>query len=61
MLERFKFNLRQVVVIDESNERGTIIARAEFIHSENSYLVRYCNGQGVAVEAWWTEGALSPF
>lgn len=57
----FKFPLRRVVVIDESEERGTIIARAQYAHSENAYLVRYPNKLGVAVEQWWGESALSEF
>lgn len=53
-----KFNLAQRVIIDCSDEDGVIIARAEYMHAEPSYLVRYSNGQGVAIEAWWTEQSL---
>ena len=55
----FAFDLRQVVVIDESKEEGTIQARAEYVASENNYLVRYRQANGVATEAWWQESALS--
>jgi hypothetical protein len=54
----FKFNLGQAVEITTSAENGKVIARAEYLNSINSYLVRYRNGQGQAVEAWWTEDAL---
>lgn len=57
----FKFPLRRVVVIDESEERGTIIARAQYAHSENAYLIRYKAADGRAVEQWWGESSLSQF
>lgn len=54
----FKFELKQVVKIAESGERGTIVARAEYVYAEPSYFVRYTNGTGNCVENWWTETAL---
>lgn len=59
LIGSFAFDLRQVVVIDESKEEGTIQARAEYVASENNYLVRYRQANGVATEAWWQESALS--
>lgn len=53
------FELAQVVEIDESKETGTVIARSESTVAEPQYLVRYKNGHGVAVEAWWSQSALS--
>lgn len=54
----FKFELQQVVNIQESGETGTIIGRGEYDHADPSYLVRYKNGAGNCVENWWTETAL---
>jgi hypothetical protein len=58
MMSQFKFNLSQVVRIDESREEGVVIARAEYAHAENCYLLRYKAGDGRAVESWWGESAL---
>lgn len=57
-MDNMKFSLAQCVTIDCSGEVGVVITRAEYVHSEPSYLVRYSNGQGIAVEAWWTERSL---
>ena len=58
----FAFVMRQVVrLVENPDEFGTIIARAEYAHGENSYLVRYKNGQGAMVEQWWGESALQQF
>lgn len=54
----FKFELDQFVDIDASGERGQIIGRAEYQHSENSYLVRYKTMTGTAQELWWVESSL---
>lgn len=54
----FKFDLNARVRIVESGEAGTVIGRADYTHSEDSYLVRYKAGDGRAVENWWTVGAL---
>ena len=53
-----KFQLNQRVRLAESDEEGTIIARAEFETSEPSYSVRYKAGDGRQTEAWWGESAL---
>lgn len=58
----FDFDLRQVVrLVENLEEKGTVIARAEYDRDENRYLVRYVNGQGVTVEQWWPESALIQF
>ena len=54
----FSFDLNQVVSIKESGETWTVVARSESVVAEPQYLVRYKNGQGVAVEAWWSQSAL---
>lgn len=54
-----KFNLKQIVVITASGEQGEVIARAEYVVAEPSYLIRYKCADGRAVEAWWTESALA--
>lgn len=53
-----KFVLAQQVQIKASNEQGEVIARAEYLNSENMYLLRYKSSDGPAVEAWWGESAL---
>lgn len=58
-MSEFTFKLGEGVEIDASEERGTVIARAEYLTGENTYLIRYKTNQGVGVEAWWGESALS--
>lgn len=58
-MKSFLFDLKQVVKISESNESGTIIGRAEYVSSENQYLIRYKAADGRAVEVWWSENAIS--
>lgn len=54
-----KFELKQIVKITESGEAGTVIGRAEYWSTPTpSYLLRYADNRGVAVEQWWTEDAL---
>lgn len=55
----FKFELGQRVKIDESGEECSVIGRAEYTTAVNNYFVRYKSADGRAVEAWWTEDALS--
>jgi len=59
MPEKFKFELKQQVTIAVSGEQGTVIGRAEYEHSENTYWVRYKSADGRAVESWWSESALT--
>lgn len=54
----FMFALNDNVAIIESGEIGLVVGRAEYTYADNSYLIRYCAGDGRAVEAWWTEDAL---
>jgi hypothetical protein len=56
----FDFDLNQPVKLTLSGEEGHIIARAEYISSAPSYLVRYEAADGRQVEAWWDENALEP-
>lgn len=53
------FALGQKVVITVSGEAGETIARAEYLHSNNRYLIRYRCADGRATEQWWDEDALS--
>ena len=55
-----KFELNDKVIISTSGEQGQVIGRAEYVHAEPSYLVRYKAADGTAVEAWWTARALDP-
>lgn len=54
-----KYELKQTVTIAASGEQGEVIGRAEYAHSEPSYLVRYKCADGRAVESWWSESALA--
>lgn len=56
---KFTFELGQDISIESSGETGTVIGRAEHMHSENSYLIRYCAADGRATESWWGESALA--
>lgn len=55
----FKFNLKDEVTITASGESGLVTGRAEYVYAEPSYFVRYKTAEGVAVEQWWTESALT--
>lgn len=57
-MKPFLFELKEQVTITCSGETGQVIARAEFIDSENQYQIRYKAADGRAVEAWWNELAL---
>lgn len=57
--EKYLFEMGQNVLIGVSGESGPVIARAEYLNSENCYYVRYKSGDGRAVESWWGESALS--
>lgn len=54
----FAFELSQRVQLAGSLERGIVKARAEYLHSENQYLVHYLAGDGRMVDAWWGESDL---
>lgn len=51
-MDKFLFELNQRVSIMTSGEAGIVIARAEYRHSENQYLVQYKAADGRAVESW---------
>ncbi len=55
----FAFGLSQRVTINESGEECVVIGRAEYTTAINNYFVRYKAANGLAVETWWTEDALS--
>lgn len=57
-MSSWKFELEQSVTL-ESGEKGTVIGRAEYVHTENQYSIRYVAGDGRMVEAWWGESALA--
>lgn len=57
-MQGLKFSLHDTVTIVTSGESGSVVARAEYIAAEPSYLVRYKRADGVATEAWWPESAL---
>lgn len=55
----FKFEIGTVVVITASSVAGTVVGRAEYVESENSYLVRYGSVEGSSSEAWCSESGLA--
>ncbi|MCJ2051700.1 hypothetical protein [Methylobacterium sp. J-070] len=55
----FAFGLRQLVGLVGSDERGTVIGRADYAENGRSYLVRYRAGDGRLTEGWWNEPALA--
>lgn len=59
-MTKFTHQFGDTVKMNQSGEVGEVIARAEFQHSEPSYLVRYCAGDGNQVENWWGESAIEP-
>lgn len=58
-MDELKYQLNQPVKIRASEEQGEIIGRAEYSTAEPGYLVRYKAADGRAVEAWWTQSALT--
>lgn len=60
-MKQFKFELESEVQIDASGEHGKVLARAEYVTSENQYYIRYKCGDGRAVESWWGESALKTY
>ncbi len=55
---KFKFDLGTKVIIMVSEEIGEVIGRAEYVHCESSYFVRYKAADGRAAEGWWTESSM---
>ncbi len=59
MPHEFAYGMNTPVKITESGEAGTVIGRAQFAHSEESYLIRYRSADGRAVETWWGSSAIA--
>lgn len=55
----FAFALGEPVGLVGTDERGTVIARAEYSESSRNYLVRYRAADGRLTEAWWSEAAIA--
>ena len=53
----FTYELRQYVKLAHSKEAGQIVARAEYLDSNDQYLLRYKDATGRQVENWWSEAA----
>lgn len=53
-----RYSLNEKVKITVSGEQGLVIGRAEYLHGETMYQVRYRCADGRAVEAWWAESAI---
>ena len=51
-------DLGKQVIIVASGEAGQVIGRAEYLHSERQYMLRYKAADGRAVENWWHESAI---
>lgn len=57
-MDNYKFSMGQKVSLVKSGEAGEVIARAEYAHSENSYLIRYVTADKRQIESWWGVSAL---
>lgn len=55
---KFYYDLYADLVLAQSGEVGFVIGRAQFLHCEDKYLLRYENASGVLVEQWWGQSAL---
>jgi len=58
-MNSFLFSLNQSVKLKVSGEAGYIRARSDGLDRPNTYMVTYCNAQGVAAETWWNEDQLA--
>lgn len=56
----FMFELNQMVELRVSDEFGEVRGRAEYVNSENQYLVHYRAADGRAVSSWFDESLLLP-
>lgn len=54
----FLFDMKSEVKLKESNEQGTVVGRAEYESSENSYYVRYRAGDNCQRKQWIDESDL---
>jgi hypothetical protein len=57
----FEYELNQLVMIMASSESGVVVARAQYVGSQNQYLIRYKNGMGCAVEQWWAADSIAEY
>ena len=57
-MSEFKFSMKQPVQLIESEEKGTIIGRAQYAYDENSYYVRYKDATGCQRQVWFHESAI---
>lgn len=55
----FKYPLGSTARLTQSGERGTIIARAEYLHADDCYYLRYTAADGCLLESWWGESAIA--
>jgi hypothetical protein len=58
-MDELKFALGQHLKIKASDEEGEVVGRAEYLHAEPAYYVRYKAADGRAVESWWSQSALT--
>lgn len=56
----FIFDLNQKVELIDSGECGHVVGRAQFLSSDNQYLIRYAAADGRQVQEWWDEVAVQP-
>ena len=53
------YNLWDPVIIELSEVKGTVIARAEHTEMPNSYMIKHLNGIGDVVYTWLNESEIS--
>jgi len=58
MNPKFRFELKQAVIITGSEENGIIIGQGCYTNCNNQYLIRYLAGDGRMTEKWWDEDAI---
>lgn len=58
-MNEFLYDLNQIVKLKDSEEYGTVTSRAQYVASENGYLVRYKDATGCQVTRWWGESDLA--
>lgn len=56
-MKEFSHELGEQVELN-SGEKGVVIARAEYLESEPSYLIRYVAADQRLTEAWWSGQAI---
>lgn len=53
-------DLGEIVTNRSSGEQGEVLGRAEYAHSEPTYMVRFKAADGRAGQEWWEESVLVP-